>query len=51
MPSWELRTRSYRGPVSLGGLEPSMHPGTYYLSLPHGAPRPAHVVGRVLLFV
>jgi hypothetical protein len=22
-----------------------MHLGVYYLSLPHGAPRPAHVVG------
>jgi hypothetical protein len=22
-----------------------MHPGVYYLSLPRGAPRPAHVVG------
>jgi hypothetical protein len=21
------------------------HPGVYYLSLPRGAPRPAHVVG------
>jgi hypothetical protein len=37
--------RSYRGPVSLGGPEPSMHPETYYLFLPRGAPRPAHVVG------
>jgi hypothetical protein len=46
MPSWELRTHTYRGPVSLcGGPDPSMHPGEYYLSLPRGAPRPAHVVG------
>ena len=46
MSSWELRTRTYRGPVSLcGGPDPSMHPGKYYLSLPRGGPRPAHVVG------
>jgi hypothetical protein len=46
MPSWELQTRTYRGPLSLcGGLDPSMHPGKYYLSLPRGAPRLAHVVG------
>jgi hypothetical protein len=41
----ELRTRSYRGPVSLGGPDPSMHLGMYYLSLPRGTPSPAHVVG------
>jgi hypothetical protein len=52
MPSWELRTRTYRGPVSLcGGPDPSMHPGKYYLSLPRGTPRPAHVVGSVPLSV
>jgi hypothetical protein len=45
MPSWELRTRSYRGSVSLGGPDPSMHLGMYYLSLPRGAPSLAHVVG------
>jgi hypothetical protein len=46
MPSWELRTCTYRGPVSLsGGPDPMMHPGVYYLSFPHGALRPAHVVG------
>ena len=45
MSFWELRTRSYRGPVSLGGPDPSMHLGMYYLSLPRGAPSPAHVVG------
>jgi hypothetical protein len=52
MPSWEFRTvfggpgGAYRGPVSLcGGPDPMMHPGVYYFSLPHGAPRPAHVVG------
>jgi hypothetical protein len=46
MPSWELRTCTYRGPVSLcGSLDPSIHPGMYYLSLPRGALRPAHVVG------
>jgi hypothetical protein len=45
MPSWELRTRSYRGPVSLGGLDPSMHLGMYYLFLPRGALSPAHVAG------
>jgi hypothetical protein len=45
VPSWELRTRSYRGPVSLGGPDPSMHVGMYYLFLPRGAPSPAHVVG------
>jgi hypothetical protein len=50
MPSWELRTRMYRGPVSLcGGSDPSMHLGEYCLSLPRGAPRPAHVMGRVPL--
>jgi hypothetical protein len=27
------------------GPDPSMHLGKYYLSLPRGAPRPAHVVG------
>jgi hypothetical protein len=45
MPSWELRTRSYRGLVSLGGPDPLMHLGMYYLSLPRGAPSSAHVVG------
>jgi hypothetical protein len=52
MPSWESRTVieglgcAYRGPVSLcGGPNPMMHPGVYHLSLPRGAPRPAHVVG------
>jgi hypothetical protein len=46
MPSWELRTCRYRGPVSLyGGPDPMMHLGMYYLSLPRGALRPAHVVG------
>jgi hypothetical protein len=45
MPSWELRTCSYRGLVSLGGPAPSMHVGMYYLFLPRGAPSPAHVVG------
>jgi hypothetical protein len=45
MSFWELRTRSYRGPVSLRGLDPSMHLGMYYLSLPRVAPSPAHVVG------
>jgi hypothetical protein len=46
MSSWKLQTRTYRGPVYLcGGPDPSIHPWKYYLSLPHGAPRPAHVVG------
>jgi hypothetical protein len=52
MPSWEFRTVSegpgcaYRGPVFLcGGPDLMMHHGVYYLSLPRGAPRPAHVVG------
>jgi hypothetical protein len=46
MPSWELRICTYRGPVFLyGGLDPMMHPRTYYLSLPRGALRPAHAVG------
>jgi hypothetical protein len=45
MSSWELRTHSYRGPMSLGGLDPLMHLGKYYLSLSRGAPSPAHVVG------
>jgi hypothetical protein len=45
MSSWELRTRSYRGPAFLGGPDPSMHLGKYYLSLPRGAPSSAHVVG------
>jgi hypothetical protein len=45
MPSWELQTCTYRSPVSLcGGLDPSIHPGMYYLSLPRGALRPTHVV-------
>jgi hypothetical protein len=34
------------GPVSYcGGPDPMMHPRMYYLSLPRGAFRPAHVVG------
>jgi hypothetical protein len=42
MPSWELRTCTYMGSVSLcGGPDPSIHPGMYYLSLPRGALRPA----------
>jgi hypothetical protein len=46
MPSWELRTCMYRGPVPLcGGPDPMMHPGVYYLYLPRGALRPTHVVG------
>jgi hypothetical protein len=45
MSPWKLRTHSYRGPMSLGGPDPSMHLGMYYLSLPRGAPSPAHVVG------
>jgi hypothetical protein len=46
MPSWELRTHSYRGPVSFrGGPDLSMHPGESYLSLPRGAPSHVHVVG------
>jgi hypothetical protein len=45
MSFWELQTHLYRGPVSLGGPDPSMHLGMYYLSLPRGAPSPAHVVG------
>jgi hypothetical protein len=45
MSSWELRTCSYRGPVSLGGPDPSMYLGMYYLSLPRGALWPAHAVG------
>jgi hypothetical protein len=28
-----------------------MHPGVHHLPLPHGAPRPAHVVGQVPFFV
>jgi hypothetical protein len=45
MSFWELRTRLHRGVVSLGGPDPSIHLGMYYLSLPHGAPSPSHVVG------
>jgi hypothetical protein len=46
MASWELRTCTYRGPVSLcGGPHPTTHPGMYYLSAPYAALRPAHVVG------
>jgi hypothetical protein len=46
MPYWELQTCTHRGPVSYyGGPDPMMHPGMYYLSLPRGAFRPAHVVG------
>jgi hypothetical protein len=52
MPSWESRTVikgpgcAYRGPVFLGGgPDPMIHPRVYYLSLPRGTPRPAHVVG------
>jgi hypothetical protein len=37
MSFWELRTRSYRGQVSLGGPDPSIHLRMYYLSLPRGA--------------
>jgi hypothetical protein len=43
---WELRARTYRGPVFLcGGPDPTVLPGTYHPSLPRGALRPAHVVG------
>jgi hypothetical protein len=46
MPSWELRTCTYRGPASLcGGPDPVVHPGTYYLSLPRGALRSTYAVG------
>jgi hypothetical protein len=46
MPSWELRTCTYRGLASLcGGPDPMMHPRMYYLSLPRGSLRPTHVVG------
>jgi hypothetical protein len=46
VPSWEPRTCMHRGPVPYcGGLDPMMHPGMYYLPLPRGAFRPAHVVG------
>jgi hypothetical protein len=52
MPSWESGSIiedpgcAYRGPVFLrGGPEPMVHPRVYHLSLPRGAPRPAHVVG------
>jgi hypothetical protein len=46
MPSWELRTCTHMGLVSYcGGPDPMMHPRMYYLSLPRGAFRPAHVVG------
>jgi hypothetical protein len=35
MPSWELRTCTYRGSVSLcGGPDPMTHLGVYYLFLP-----------------
>jgi hypothetical protein len=51
MPSWELRTCTYRGPVSLcGGPDPMMHPGVYCVSLPRGALSPAHVVGSGVVF-
>jgi hypothetical protein len=46
MPSWEPQTCMHRCPVSYsGGPDPMMHPGMYYLPLPRGAFRPAHVVG------
>jgi hypothetical protein len=52
IPSWESRTIikgsgcAYSGPVfSCGGSDLIMHPGVYYLSLPRGTPKPAHVVG------
>jgi hypothetical protein len=52
MPSWVPWTVIkglgcvYRGSVSLrGDPDPMIHPGVYHLSLPHGAPRPVHVVG------
>jgi hypothetical protein len=42
----ELQTGTHRGPVFLcGGPDPTVLPGMYYPSLPHGALRPAHVVG------
>jgi hypothetical protein len=45
MPSWEPQTCMHRGPVSYcGGPDPMMHPGVYYLPLPRGTFRPAHVV-------
>jgi hypothetical protein len=46
MPSLGAPDLYVQGSVSLcGGLEPTMHPGMYYLSLPCGAFKPAHVVG------
>jgi hypothetical protein len=46
MSSWELRTRTHRGPVSLyGGPDPIMHPRMYYLSSLRGALIPALAVG------
>jgi hypothetical protein len=46
MPSWELRTCTYKGTVFLyGGPDPTVLPGMYYPSSPRGALRPAHVVG------
>jgi hypothetical protein len=43
---WELQAHTYRGPVFLcGGQDPTMLPGTHHPSSPHGALRPAHVVG------
>jgi hypothetical protein len=42
----ELQTRTHRGPVFLcGGPDPTVLSRMYYLSSPHGALRPAHVVG------
>jgi hypothetical protein len=58
MPPWESRIVIedpgcvYRGLVFLRrGPDPTMHPGVHHLPLPHGAPRPAHVVGWVSFFV
>jgi hypothetical protein len=52
MSSWESRivivdpSCAYRGPVFIrGGPDPMMHPRVHHLTLPRGAPRPAHVVG------
>jgi hypothetical protein len=46
MPSSELRTCTYRGPMFLcGGPNPTVLPRMYYPSSPRGTLRPVHVVG------
>jgi hypothetical protein len=45
MPSWVSRTVIDGPGCVYMGPDPMIHLEVYHLSLPHGAPRPIHVVG------